>query len=68
MKRRLKAIMEADRRNYYGECAAFIAAIGEAEESREKQGAKQIYMEECRKEYYRRSAFKRELLRYGYLA
>ena len=31
---RVKGIMESNRRNYYGECAAFIAALGEVKESR----------------------------------
>lgn len=32
MKKRVEAIMGANRRNYYGECAAYIAAIGEVKE------------------------------------
>ena len=30
---RVKSIMDASKRNYYGECAAFIAALGEVKES-----------------------------------
>ena len=39
MKKRVEAIMGANRRNYYGECAAYIAAIGEV---KEKLGEKNV--------------------------
>ncbi|MBF4694246.1 hypothetical protein [Fusibacter ferrireducens] len=66
MEKRVTDIMEANRRNYYGECAAFIAALGEVKESRGKHNEKQRYMNLFRKEYSRRRAFKAELERYGY--
>ncbi|MDF1618412.1 hypothetical protein [Petrocella sp. FN5] len=66
LEKRVTGIMEANRRNYYGECAAFIAALGEVKESRGKHNEKQRYMDGFRKEYPRRSAFKTELERYGY--
>ncbi len=34
-------IMEANRRNYYGKCAAYIAAVGEVKESWRETGEKQ---------------------------
>ena len=36
--------MEASRRNYYGECAAYIAAIGEVKELSGEKGGKQIFI------------------------
>ena len=33
LEKRTAGIMEANRRNYYGECAAYIAALGEVKES-----------------------------------
>ena len=57
--------MNANRRNYYEECAAFVAALGEVLESRGKQGAKNALMEKYRMEYNRRRAFHEELRRYG---
>ena len=62
---RVKDIMYANRRNYYGECAAFVAALGEVMESRGKKGAKSALMEEYRVEYNRRRAFHDELRNYG---
>ena len=61
---RVSAIMDANRRNYYGECAAFIAALGEVQES-EKQGYKDHLMQQYRADYSRRRAFHDELRRYG---
>lgn len=62
---RVKGIMENNRRNYYGECAAFIAAFGEVQESLGIYGAKAAVMEKYRSEYSRRSAFISELKVYG---
>ena len=62
---RVRGIMENNRRNYYGECAAFIAAFGEVQESRGKTNAKASIMNQYRSEYSRRSAFHRELRAYG---
>lgn len=57
--------MEHNRRNYYGECAAFVAALGEVEESRGEPGAKKRIMEEYRSAYSRRTAFHQELRAFG---
>lgn len=62
---RTAGIMDANRRNYYGECAAFIAAYGEVCESRGVAGAKGAIMEKYRIEYSRRRAFHQELKNYG---
>ncbi len=62
---RVQAIMDANRRKCYGECASFLAAIGEVEESRGKSGAKQLLLQEYNSAYYRRIAFRGELVRYG---
>ena len=62
---RVSAIMAANRRNYYGECAAFIAAFGEMLQSRGTEKAKESVMQRYRKEYSRRRAFHEELRRYG---
>ena len=62
---RVSAIMDANRRNYYGECASFVAALGEALESRGQAGAKESIMQGYRQKYSRRRAFHEELRRYG---
>ena len=62
---RVEAIMNANRRNYYGECAAFVAALGEVKESRGQIGAKADIMEAYRINYSRRRAFHDELRKYG---
>ena len=62
---RVQAIMDANRRNYYDECAAFVAALGETLESRGIPGAKARLMEEYRAEYNRRRAFHDSLRAYG---
>ena len=62
---RVKGIMENNRRNYYGECAAFIAALGEVMESRGERGGKARLMEYYRSVYSRRSAFHSELRAFG---
>ena len=61
---RVSAIMDANRRNYYGECAAFIAALGEVQESG-NPGYKDHLMQQYRTDYSRRRAFHDELRRYG---
>ncbi len=63
---RTEGIMNANRRNYYGECAAYIAALGEAEEAFGVTNGKQRLMEEYRAKYSRRSAFRQELCAYGF--
>ena len=62
---RTQAIMENNRRNYYGECAGFIAALGEVMESNGEEGAKNRLLEQYRYKYSRRRAFHEELRRYG---
>ena len=62
---RTEGIMDANHRNYYGECAAFIAAYGEVLESRGAYGAKADIMEEYKVKYSRRRAFHQELRNYG---
>ena len=64
-KKRVAGIMENNRRNYYGECAAFVAALGEVKESRGEPGAKQRTLEAYRSAYSRRRAFHQELRNYG---
>lgn len=62
---RVTGIMEGNHRNYYGECASFIAAFGEVQESLGIPYAKTRIMERYRSEYSRRSAFRKELVTYG---
>lgn len=62
---RVSAIMEANRRKYYWECAAYVAALGETLESRGEPNAKESIMQRYRQEYFRRRAFHEELRRYG---
>lgn len=62
---RVDAIMDANRRNYYGECAAFIAALGEVLESRGTPGVKQALMLQYKLNYSRRRAFHEALREYG---
>ena len=54
---RTAGIMDANHRNYYGECAAYIAAYGEVCESRGIVGAKADIMEKYKVKYSRRRAF-----------
>lgn len=62
---RVTGIMENNRRKYYGECAAFAAALGEVKESRGEEGAKAKTLEAYRSRYSRRSAFHQELWGFG---
>lgn len=62
---RVEGIMDKSHRNYYGECAAFIAALGEVRESRGELAGKAKLMEEYRSRYSRRTAFHQELRGYG---
>ncbi|GLC79896.1 hypothetical protein LBYZC6_20100 [Lacrimispora brassicae] len=62
---RVTGIMEGNHRNYYGECASFIAAFGEVQESLGIPDAKAHIMEKYRNEYSRLSAFRKELVIYG---
>ena len=67
LEKRTAGIMDASRRNYYGECAAYIAALGEVLESGGEMGAKQRLMTSYKDQYSRRSAFREELRRYGWI-
>lgn len=62
---RVSGIMDSNRRNYYGECASYIAAFGEVQESLGIASAKFRIMEKYRSDYSRRSAFHQELRAYG---
>lgn len=66
LEKRTAGIMDANRRNYYGECAAYIAALGEMRESMGEIGAKQRLMTSYRDAYPRRSAFRGEMREYGW--
>ncbi len=66
LEKRTEGIMNANRRNYYGECAAYIAALGEVEESLGENGAKQKIMTSYKDKYTRRSAFRAEMRAYGW--
>lgn len=58
---RVAGIMDNNRRNYYGECASYIAAFGEVQEALGIRNAKAIIMERYKSKYSRRSAFHKEL-------
>ena len=62
---RVEGIMNGNKRNYYGECASFIAALGEVQESRGVTKGKELIMERYRAAYPRRRAFHDELCLYG---
>ncbi len=66
LEKRTEGIMNANRRNYYGECAAYIAALGEVQESLGDKGAKQRLMTSYKNKYSRRSAFRAEMRNYGW--
>ena len=66
LEKRTEGIMGANRRNYYGECAAYIAALGEVRESMGEIGAKQRLMTSYKDKYSRRSAFREEMRNYGW--
>jgi len=61
VKKRVDGILEGNHRNYYHECAEYIAALGEVLESRGVIHGKQIVMLEYKHNYSRRSAFHKEL-------
>lgn len=67
LEKRTEGIMEANRRNYYGECAAYIAALGEVRESMGEIGAKQRLMTSYKDKYTRRSSFREAMRNYGWL-
>lgn len=67
LEKRTAGIMDANRRNYYGECAAYIAALGEVRESMGELGAKQKLMTSYKDAYPRRSAFREAMRTYGWI-
>lgn len=67
LEKRTEGIMSENRRNYYGECAAYIAALGEVRESLGEAGAKQRIMTDYKEKYSRRNAFRAELRGYGWI-
>lgn len=67
IEKRSDGIMSENRRNYYGECASYIAALGEVKESLGEKGAKQRILTEYKNKYSRRTAFRAELKKYGWL-
>ncbi len=67
LEKRTEGIMSANRRNYYGECAAYIAALGEVQESLGEIGAKQRLMTSYKDKYSRRNAFRKEMRNYGWI-
>ncbi len=62
---RIQGIMEANRRKYYYECAAYVAALGEVKESLGRQNGKQELMKSYKAKYPRRTAFHGELMSFG---
>lgn len=66
IEKRTEGIMNANHRNYYGECAAYIAALGEVQESLGDKGGKQRLMTSYKDKYTRRSAFRAEMKGYGW--
>lgn len=67
IEKRTAGIMAANRRNYYGECAAYIAALGEVLESMGEMGTKQRLMTSYQEQYSRRNAFREEMRNYGWI-
>ena len=67
LEKRVEGIMDANRRNYYGECAAYLAALGEVQESLGEKGAKQRLMTSYKDKYSRRRAFREEMRNYGWI-
>lgn len=63
--KKVSTTMEFNKRHSYGECAAYIAALGEVKESFGIQNAKANLMNSYKKEYSRRRAFLQELKNYG---
>lgn len=67
LEKRTEGIMGANRRNYYGECAAYIAALGEVSESQGEAEAKQKLMTAYKDKYTKRRAFREEMRNYGWV-
>ena len=62
---RVEGIMQGNHRKYYGECASFIAALGEVKEYRGELLGKQNFMQSYKIKYPRRTAFHQELYNFG---
>ena len=62
---RTTLIVSGTKRNYYDECAAYIAALGEVKESHGEEGSKQMLLSSYKAKYPRHSAFIRELKSFG---
>ncbi len=62
---RVEGIMQGNHRKYYGECASFIAALGEVKEYRGELLGKQNFMQSYKVKYARRTAFHQELYNFG---
>ena len=62
---RTNLIVSGTKRNYYDECAAYIAALGEVKESHGEEGSKQMILSAYKSKYPRHSAFIRELKSFG---
>jgi len=62
---RLDGIMSANRRNYYAECAAYVAGLAEVKASRGEASGKQEVLQAYKARYSRRRAFHEELRRFG---
>ncbi len=67
LEKRTAGIMDANRRNYYGECAAYIAALGEVRESMGEMNAKQRFMTLYKDQYSRRRAFLEAMRNFGWI-
>lgn len=61
VQKRVEGIMAANRRNYYRECAEYVAALGDVLESRGAINGKQKLLLEYKQCYSRRRAFHEEL-------
>ena len=62
---RLEGIMSANRRNYYAECAAYVAGLAEVKASRSEASGKQEVLRAYKARYSRRRAFHEELRGFG---
>ena len=61
LEKRVDGIMSNNRRNYYGECAGFIAALFEVEEAAGLINSRQQILQKYKNAYPRRRAFHKEL-------
>ena len=61
LEKRVAGIMSNNRRNYYGECAGFIAALSEVEEAAGLINSRQQILQKYKNAYPRRRTFHQEL-------